>query len=114
MIDPHRLTRLRKAVHLDVEAAGHHTFQVSGGERMHVVDTKASTCDCEDFNLRNVGQCKHMLATSLFFGDREILEALRQLVPPEPEPPARAPTTYDPLSQAEKRSDGDQVRDGQW
>ena len=69
--------RLAWAVWLDVQQVApgeHHVI----GQRMHVVTD--SGCDCVDHQWRNV-TCKHMLAVGLYQGNREVIRALRQLIP---------------------------------
>ena len=86
MIDPVRVAR---AVHLDVEPAGHDRFEVVGGARMHVVQLTADEllCDCEDVRAT---VCKHRIAVRLWLGDAEVLRVLRLLVPYPDVPNRRA------------------------
>jgi hypothetical protein len=70
--------RLARAVHLVVESIGTETWRVSGGVTDHVVT--GDRCDCTDYLVRG-GRCKHILSVMLFTGDREVLYALREVVP---------------------------------
>ena len=82
MIDSARLAR---AIHLDIEPLGEHEYRITGGQGMHVVALKAPPeleCDCADYVLRAT-VCKHLLRALLAEGDREVIEALRDLVPIE-------------------------------
>jgi hypothetical protein len=73
------LMRLRRAIHLRVEALPGDRWLVDGGERSHVVT--GAHCDCIDAAYRPAVQCAHMLAARLFVLDVELRDALRELVP---------------------------------
>jgi hypothetical protein len=78
-IDPIRLAR---AVHLDAIRRDDVTWRVTGVDSFHVV-TDGDTgllCDCRDFAIRG-GPCKHVIRIDLANGDREMISALRLLIP---------------------------------
>src|SRR5437773_1863112 len=74
------LARLARAVHLDAERVESGEWSVSGGEHAHAVNKDATDCDCTDHAVRG-GLCKHILCARLYMGDRNVLQALRALVP---------------------------------
>ena len=77
-IDPHRM---RRALFLDLERVDTETYRVSGGASSHIVSLD-SGCDCADFAFKT-SHCKHVLRVLLDQGDREVIEALRTVVPAE-------------------------------
>ena len=89
------LTRLARAVHLDAVPRDDVTWQVTGADSFHVVSVGDSglLCDCADFALRG-GPCKHIIRVGLASGDREVIDALRLLIPnPQRYPPRRTRVT---------------------
>ena len=75
--------RLCRAVHLDARRISATTYLVRGGAEPHTVEVVngACHCDCVDFNVRGVGYCKHTLSVRLSEGDRDLIRALRRVVP---------------------------------
>ena len=63
-------------------SAGSAVEHTGSGHARHVVlgDDGARSCDCEDSLYRGTSRCKHILAALLSMGDREVLEALADLV----------------------------------
>ena len=88
MID---LVRLCKAVHLETARRDDRTWEVTSADSFHLV-TVADTgllCDCRDYAIRG-GPCKHIIRVGLANGDREVISALRLVVPnPQRYPAAR-------------------------
>lgn len=84
------LTRLARAVHLDAVRRDDVTWHVTGVDSFHVVSVGDSglLCDCEDCLIRHA-TCKHLIAVGLAVGDRQVLQALRQLVSDPSRYPAR-------------------------
>ncbi len=81
-VDPARLQRALWLEHQLIEPG---RFLVYGGQDDHLVelDGEVSSCDCADA-LYNDEVCKHELCIRLQRGDRQVLRALRRLVPPPP------------------------------
>ena len=79
MID---LLRLCRAVHLDALPRDDTTWEVTSADSFHLVSVGDSglLCDCEDCLIRHA-TCKHQIAVGFAVGDRQVLQALRQLVP---------------------------------
>lgn len=88
-LDPVRVSR---AVHLDATPQDDTTGRVTSADSFHLVNIGDSgpLCDCRDFAIRG-GPCKHVIAVGLANGDRQVLEALRRLVPNPQLLPARRP-----------------------
>ena len=78
-LDP---VRVCKAIHLDAISRDDVTWHVTGVDSFHFVSVGDSglLCDCRDFAIRG-GPCKHILRVGLANGDREVLSALRLLIP---------------------------------
>ena len=70
--------RLARAVHLTVHRVGPGRYRVEGGREPHLVEH--TVCNCVDDRMRH-GACKHRLAVGLRYGNRQLLRALRDLVP---------------------------------
>ena len=74
------LTRLARAIWLDVEPLGYgHCYRVMGGVRSHIVNLELGECDCW-FALYTRGVCSHQLAAALREGEPSVVKALRGLV----------------------------------
>ena len=85
--------RLARAVHLDATRLGSgRCYQVTGGARTHVVHLADSgpLCDCRDFALGTM-RCKHVIRVDLANGDRDVIAALRRLLPYPSRTSARGP-----------------------
>ena len=78
-LDP---VRVMKAVHLDAVPRDNTTWRVTSADSFHLVSFGDSgpLCDCRDFAIRG-GPCKHVIRVGLANGDREVISALRQLIP---------------------------------
>ena len=78
-LDPVRVSR---AVHLDATPQDDTTWRVTSADSFHLVSVGDSglLCDCRDFAIRG-GPCKHILRVGLANGDREVISALRLLIP---------------------------------
>lgn len=77
-VDPRRLAR---SLYLECQREGPDVYRVTGGAEPHVVELgEDARCDCVDFQVHG-GGCKHLLRVRLAWGDVEIIEALRLLVP---------------------------------
>lgn len=91
-VDPARLAR---AVHLEAESLGAGRWRVRGGAAPHIVEVaiRVRRCDCQDAR-RHPGSCKHVLRVALEALPREVLTALRAVVPdrrmPSEGPPKRS------------------------
>lgn len=84
------LGRLRRAIHLGCDAIGPTQFVVSvpavpDGSENRLVNfhprrpLDAPPCECADW--RSGALCEHVLCVLLHVGDREVVQALRRLVP---------------------------------
>ena len=84
-IDPRRLVRaIREEFDVEHQPTGHR-YRVLGPSSFNHVDLDAparAVCTCLDHGIRGV-ECKHILAVRLSLGDREVVRALRDIVPPE-------------------------------
>lgn len=81
------LSRVARAIHLDVKPLGEGRWIVTGGKGSHIV--KDDACDCTDFAVRGAS-CKHLLRVALCLGDPDVISALRLMVPlPRPRRHAR-------------------------
>ena len=80
MIDTGRLMR---AIFLEAKAIDLDTWRVRGGARDHMVTIENGRCycDCLDAQVSDGDACKHSLLVRLRAGDKEVVRALRQLVP---------------------------------
>ena len=74
--------RLRRAVRLEAKPTDTDAYRVTGGAADHAVEIVDGQwiCDCIDAQIRGAG-CKHCLLVRLLSGDKEVVEALRELVP---------------------------------
>ena len=74
--------RLQRAIWLEVQPVARGRFLVRGGRDDHLVDVDGGYvhCDCVAYTLRG-DSCKHCLCVRLTSGDRQVVRALRQLVP---------------------------------
>jgi len=82
------ITRLERALALEVEPLGDGRVLVTGGAGPHVVDLESATCDCDDFRMRGEEfrlrgaefACKHLMRTKLAHGDAGLLRAVAELL----------------------------------
>ena len=74
--------RLRRAIRLEAKPTDADAYRVTGGAADHAVEIVDGqyVCDCIDAQVRGDG-CKHALLVRLLAGDKEVVEALRGLVP---------------------------------
>ncbi len=74
--------RLARAVWLEAKLIDISTYRVRGGTADHMVEVVDGRCycDCVDAQVRGDG-CKHSLLVRLYAGDKEVVKALRALVP---------------------------------
>ena len=90
-LDP---VRVMKALYLDAVPQDNTTWRVTSADSFHVVSVGDSglLCDCRDFAIRG-GPCKHILRVGLANGDREVIAALRLLIPNPQRLPAQRRVT---------------------
>jgi len=74
--------RLARAIWLEGKLIDVDTYRVRGGAADHMVEVVGGRCycDCIDAQVRGDG-CKHSLLVRLLAGDKEVVRALRALVP---------------------------------
>lgn len=86
-LEPIDLGKLRRALWLDAEYLGDNRFAVGSpnAAQRRVVNFHprrplgTPVCDCSDW--RRGELCEHFLAVLIHVGDREVVQALRRLVP---------------------------------
>lgn len=89
-LEPIDLLRLRRALRLDFEYLGSNQFVVASPNATHAAQRRlvnfhprrplvTPPCACADW--RRGELCVHVLCVLLHVGDRDVLQALRQLVP---------------------------------
>ena len=87
------LVRVCRAIHLDLARRDDATWEVTSANSFHLVTIADNglLCDCQDFAIRG-GPCKHIIRVGLANGDREVISALRLLIPnPRRYPAAKRP-----------------------
>jgi hypothetical protein len=73
-----------RTVHLEARRVdADNRYLVSGGSRDHIVEQRDGRCfcDCADASFGAGDECKHSLLVRLLGGDRDVVKALRRIVP---------------------------------